>query len=84
MSVVTLDGNAFPSVLNVRVDGKLRRYVPERKCHIVSLDPECFKCSACGAEDYVDGGATVWVDGGPQDASYCPNCGAKVISYDRP
>ena len=28
MSVVTLDGQAFPSVLNVRVDGRLRRYVP--------------------------------------------------------
>ena len=28
MSVVTLDGQAFPSVINVRVDGRLRRYVP--------------------------------------------------------
>lgn len=28
MSVVTLDGRAFPSVINVRVDGRLRRYVP--------------------------------------------------------
>ena len=28
MSVVTLDGRAFPSVINVRVDVRLRRYVP--------------------------------------------------------
>lgn len=28
MSVVTLEGRAFPSVINVLVDGRLRRYVP--------------------------------------------------------
>ena len=51
----------------------------ERTCRNASLDPECFKCSECGAEDYVDGGMVVWVDGGPQDASYCPHCGARVV-----
>ena len=50
-----------------------------RTCRNASLDPECFKCSECGAEDYVDGGMVVWVDGGPQDASYCPHCGARVV-----
>ena len=52
----------------------------ERTCRNVSCDPLGFRCSECGAEDYVDGGATVWVDGGPQDASYCPHCGCKVVS----
>ena len=83
MSVVTIDGNAFPSVLNVRVDGRLRRYVPERTCRNVSYDPLGFRCSECGAEDYMDGGVIVWVDGCPQDASYCPNCGARVMPNDR-
>ena len=52
----------------------------ERTCRNASFDPQGFRCSECGAEDYVDGGATVWVDGGPQDASYCPHCGCKVVS----
>ena len=54
----------------------------ERTCRNASLDPLDFKCSECGAEDYVDGGTIVWVDGGPQDASYCPHCGCKVVSDD--
>ena len=54
----------------------------ERTCRNVSCDPLGFRCSECGAEDYVDGGATVWVDGGPQDASYCPHCGCKVVTDD--
>ena len=54
----------------------------ERTCRNVSHDPLGFRCSECGAEDYVDGGTTVWVDGGPQDASYCPHCGCKVVSDD--
>lgn len=84
MSVVTLEGHAFPSVLNIRVDGILRRYVPERTCRNASYDPLGFRCSECGAEDYMDGGAIVWVDGGPQDVSYCPHCGARVMPNDRP
>ena len=54
----------------------------ERTCRNASLDPLDFKCSECGAEDYVDGGTIVWVDGGPQDASYCPHCGCRVVSDD--
>ena len=57
-------------------------YVPERTCRNASLDPLDFKCSECGAEDYVDGGTIVWVDGGPQDASYCPHCGARVVKEE--
>lgn len=54
----------------------------ERTCRNASFDPLGFKCSECGAEDYMDGSAIVWVDGGPQDASYCPHCGCKVVSDD--
>lgn len=54
----------------------------ERTCRNASFDPQGFRCSECGAEDYVDGGTIVWVDGGPQDASYCPHCGCKVVSDD--
>ena len=54
----------------------------ERTCRNASFDPLGFKCSECGAEDYVDGGAVVWADGCPQDASYCPHCGAKVVGDD--
>ena len=54
----------------------------ERTCRNASFDPLGFKCSACGAEDYMDGSAIVWADGGPQDASYCPHCGCKVVSDD--
>lgn len=63
-------------------DGETLRYLPKRTCRNVSCDPLGFRCSECGAEDYMDGGATVWVDGGPQDASYCPHCGCKVVSDD--
>lgn len=38
MSVVTLEGREFPSVLNVRVDGKLRSYVPERSDELHPAD----------------------------------------------
>ena len=90
MSVVTLDGNAFPSVLNVRVDGKLRRYVPERTCRVVSMDmagnPPYRKgnviynalsdgCSECGYPFDTEN------NGVP---SYCPHCGARVMPNDRP
>ena len=51
----------------------------ERTCRNASLDPECFRCSECGAEDYTSDGLTVWADGGPQDASYCPHCGARIV-----
>ena len=51
----------------------------ERTCRNASFDPQCFRCSECGAEDYVDGGTIVWADGGPQDASYCPHCGARIV-----
>lgn len=84
MSVVTLDANKLPSVLNVRINGKLRRYVPERTCHadlvaVVSTPHEIrrWECSSCG--------------GSFEDAfgeyEYCPRCGARIIAEvpdDRP
>ena len=54
----------------------------ERTCRNASFDPLGFRCSECGAEDYMDGSAIVWVDGGPQDASYCPHCGARVAEEE--
>ena len=74
----------WPAYVLVHHEGAVddARYVPERTCRNASLDPECFRCSECGAEDYVDGGTIVWVDGGPQDASYCPHCGARVVKEE--
>ena len=76
MSVVTLEGHAFPSVLNIRVDGILRRYVPERTCRVVADGPDFF-CSSCGfSADLED-----WVE----SYSYCPGCGSNVVMpNDRP
>ena len=53
VSVVTLEGHAFPSVLNVRVDGKLRRYVPERcgREKLLELADECEGASRAYADD---------------------------------
>lgn len=50
----------------------------ERTCRNVSNDPLGFRCSECGAEDYVRGGSAIWRDGGPDDISYCPGCGARI------
>ena len=36
----------------------------ERTCRNASLDPECFKCSECGAEDYTSDSLTMWHEGG--------------------
>ena len=81
MSVVTLDGNAFPSVLNVRVGGRLRRYVPERTCHMV-FDDKWFGygCDKCGSvsQTYHHPNGDWYVP------EYCPNCGSKVMPHDRP
>lgn len=80
MSVVTLDRHSFPSVLNVRVDGRLRRYVPERKCNDVAQMGEIFQCSECGSSVEVEyGDSHIYVGDLIDDISYCPNCGAKVV-----
>ena len=77
---VTMGGEQrYPERIRVGSLERPRVYVPERTCRNASLDPLDFKCSECGAEDYVDGGTIVWVDGGPQDASYCPHCGARIV-----
>lgn len=56
MSVIEIAGaQVLPSVINVKLGAKLRRYVPERTCHIDMpvIDWEMgetdYKCSACGA-----------------------------------
>lgn len=51
----------------------------ERTCRNASLDPECFKCSECGAEDYTSDSLTMWHEGGPVDICYCPVCGARIV-----
>ena len=51
----------------------------ERTCRNASLDPECFKCSECGAEDYTSDSLTMWHEGGPVDICCCPVCGARIV-----
>ena len=67
------DGTAAVNRWNLRA---------ERTCRNASLDPLDFKCSECGAEDYTSDSLTVWADGVPRDASYCPHCGARIIKED--
>lgn len=51
----------------------------ERTCRNASFDPECFRCSECGAEDYTSDSLTMWHEGGPVDICYCPVCGARIV-----
>ena len=82
MSVIEIDvAQNFPSVLNVKRGHDLRRYVPERTCHVGCYPPGCEDslhnevCSECG---------TILTASRPGDkhaarASYCPRCGARVV-----
>lgn len=45
----------------------------ERTCHVIP-DGCCGRCSACGAD--------VFTDSEGNEGSYCPNCGAEVVSGD--
>lgn len=77
MSIVTLDGQAFPSVLNVRVDGRFRRYVPERTCCMVFDERKYrYRCSRCAClnETYLD------VDGKFYAPDYCSHCGSRTVT----
>ena len=79
MSVIEIsESRGFPSVLNVKRGPELRRYVPERTCRNVSERPGEFECSECGATLYGGDETGFWIDNG--DLSYCPNCGARVVS----
>lgn len=51
----------------------------ERTCRNASLDPLHFKCSECGADDYMSDSLTMWHEGGPVDIRYCPVCGARIV-----
>ena len=51
----------------------------ERTCRNTSPDPQCFRCSECGAEDYTSDSLTMWHEGGPVDICYCPVCGARIV-----
>ena len=69
----------FPSVLNVRRGSELRRYVPERTCHMPFDDREYrYRCSRCGclSETYRH------ADGKYYAPDYCPHCGARVVEED--
>lgn len=48
--------------------GKSIKYVKERTCENQCDNPSLFRCSEC------DDVREVW------EPSYCPNCGAKVVS----
>lgn len=55
----------------------------ERTCHDVSFDSREFVCSWCGCHIDVLGiesEPTMWLGGSPIEPSFCPNCGAKVVS----
>ena len=55
----------------------------ERTCHDVSFDSREFVCSWCGCHiDVLDieSEPTMWLGGSPIEPSFCPNCGAKVVS----
>ena len=67
MSAIEIsESQSFPSVLNVKRGPELRRYVPERTCHYVG-DEISGGCSECRG----------WLD---PACSYCPSCGARVVS----
>lgn len=55
----------------------------ERTCHDVSFDSREFVCSWCGCHiDVLDieSEPTMWLGGSPIEPSFCPHCGAKVVS----
>lgn len=55
----------------------------ERTCRNVDGMEWDFKCSECGCELDVagrEGDVTMWLNGSPMEPSFCPNCGAKVVS----
>lgn len=55
----------------------------ERTCTNTKMDGSYFMCSRCHAAfDMLDweGEPVIWVDDSPQFNSYCPHCGAKVVS----
>lgn len=55
----------------------------ERTCHDVSFDSREFVCSWCGCHlDMlgIESDPTMWLGGSPIEPSFCPNCGAKVVS----
>lgn len=54
----------------------------ERTCRNASSDPQCFRCSECGAEDYTSDSLTMWHEGGPVDICHCPVCGARIVEED--
>ena len=81
----------FPSVLHVKRGNEIKRYVPDRTCRMVSafdtdgleqeqenasFSPEdtlAYRCEGCGFDFRYDRGLY---------PSYCPNCGAKVVTDD--
>ena len=75
MSVIKIgESQMFPSVLNVKRDPELRRYVPERTCRVVRDGepsstgvPRELRCSECGGRLSRFG-------------SFCPTCGARVVA----
>ncbi len=72
MSVIEIgESQGFPSVINVKRGPELRRYVPERTCRVVENEDGDPSCSECGAHYLC-----------MLDASYCPDCGARVVTGD--
>lgn len=72
-----IDGDEFPDGVEVTVkrDGNVRRYLPERTCHVEyvhhdDITDDITTDLSCGH----------WVDGLPQYINYCPTCGSKVVS----
>ena len=74
MSVIDIcESQSFPSVINVKRGPELRRYVPERTCHVERVSTPYHggppRCSACmmPLEPLVN---------------YCPYCGARLGEGD--
>lgn len=67
----------WPDVVHVRRGWKeLRRYVPERMCHLepweVEQDTGFYDCMKCGCGYVAD--IADW-----NEWRFCPNCGAKMV-----
>lgn len=75
MSTIKIsESQSFPPVINVKRGPELRRYVPERTCRVVRGGepsstgvPRELRCSECGGRLSRFG-------------SFCPRCGARVVS----
>ena len=66
---ITMDGEQrYPERIRVGSLENPRVYVPERTCRIVEDEEGDSVCSECGAHYLC-----------MLDASYCPDCGAKVV-----